>query len=191
MKTPVADKGDMTPVFDFLERRKGLLDAVVISGGEPTLQKKLVTFLSRIKSMGFLVKLDTNGSRPQVLRALLAEGFVDYVAMDIKASLGHYTPGITSQCDPKSLLTSIELIMDSAPDYEFRTTCVKPFITLESITEILQRIKGAKRYALQTYRPKKILDSAFFEDCDPGCDQTDLKTFQSLALTYVDDCLIR
>jgi pyruvate formate lyase activating enzyme len=99
-------------VFSFLERRKGLLDGVVVSGGEPTLQKGLVDFLRRVKAMGFRVKLDTNGSRPQVLRVLFAENLVDYVAMDIKTSPDRYAPDLWDRVSPEILKESISLIAD-------------------------------------------------------------------------------
>lgn len=189
--SPVQQKGDMEKCLEFLEKRKGLLDAVVISGGEPTLQKGLVSFLSQIKRMGYLVKLDTNGSRPQVLRSLLAEGFVDFVAMDIKTSPSHYSPSIACDCAPDILLSSMDVIMTSAPDYEFRTTCVRPFISSEVIQDIAQCIHGARRYALQSFRAKDILDSAFFTEDNPGHTQSELESFKELALPHVTECVIR
>jgi pyruvate formate lyase activating enzyme len=182
---------NLDSVLAFLENRRGLLDAVVISGGEPTLQKNLVGFLRRVKRMGFLVKLDTNGSRPQVLRVLAAEGLVDYIAMDIKTDPRSYFPDLAEACTPETLFASMDVIMNSGFDYEFRTTCVKPFINHTIIREIALCIKGAKRYALQTFRAKELLDSAFFKEKHPGFDRETMDEFHGLARDCVEECLIR
>ena len=109
-------------VFTFLDTRKGRLDGVVVSGGEPTLQVGLGDFLGKVKSMGFQTKLDTNGSLPEVLKPLLQEMLIDYVAMDVKTSLARYGE-LTEACvRAEAIRESIELIKDMAPDYEFRTT---------------------------------------------------------------------
>ena len=117
-------------VFEFLERRKRFLDGVVISGGEPTLQKGLVCLCEKIKKMGYPVKLDTNGSRPKTVKKLVDEGLVDYIAMDIKTDPLHYPRSIKKDSDPDSILSSIQIIMNSALPYEFRTTCVKPIVEI-------------------------------------------------------------
>ncbi|MDA8403881.1 MAG: anaerobic ribonucleoside-triphosphate reductase activating protein [Desulfobacteraceae bacterium] len=178
-------------VLAFLENRRGLLDAVVVSGGEPTLQKNLVGFLRRVKRMGFLVKLDTNGSRPQVLRVLAVEGLVDYIAMDIKTDPRRYVPDLAEACTPEILFASMDVIMNSGIDYEFRTTCVKPFIDHGIIRQIALCIKGAKRYALQTFRAKELLDPAFFKEQHPGFDHEIMNEFHMLSLDCVEECLIR
>lgn len=192
MKAPAKDSAGMDKVLDFLDKRKGLLDGVVVSGGEPTLQKGLVTFLSRIKQRGFLVKLDTNGSNPQVLRSLLDEGLVDFVAMDVKTGPDHYHPHLMKQDDPSRLRASMDVVMASAPDYEFRTTCVAPFITDETMDDILESIRGARRYALQRFRPKVLLDPSFFPmDVDPAIDDDTLESYRIRAQAYVEKCMIR
>lgn len=135
--------------FEFLEKRKGKLDGVVITGGEATLQIDLLPFIKEIKSRGFLVKLDTNGYKPDVLKETLK--FVDYVAMDIKAPLEKYSQITNTEVDTTKIKNSIELIMKSNVDYEFRTTVLKSQLTFEDFEQIAELIKGAKRYYLQKF----------------------------------------
>ncbi|GAB6096530.1 anaerobic ribonucleoside-triphosphate reductase activating protein [Desulfatiferula olefinivorans] len=188
---PPSDSEAADRVIDFLTRRRGLVDALVVSGGEPTLQTGLVSFLSRAKQLGYLVKLDTNGSRPQALRSLLAEGLVDFVAMDIKAALVDYRPHITTECDPARLSDSIRVIMESAPDYEFRTTCVRPFVSPEGFDRLIEPIRGARRYTLQRFRPGTTLDPDFFKGGDPGLTPDDMASLAALARPWINDCRIR
>lgn len=137
-------------VLALLKDRVGFLDALSITGGEPTLQPDLAEFLTRVKSLGYLVKLDTNGSNPDVLARLLDKRLVDYVAMDIKGPADRYTElsGVNVNLD--TIRRTIRFIIDRAPDYEFRTT-VAPTITADEIEETTRLIKGAKRYFLQTF----------------------------------------
>lgn len=186
-----ADPQAMDRILAFLERRRGLLDAVVVTGGEPTLQKGLITFLSRAKKMGFLVKLDTNGSRPQALRSILSEGLVDFVAMDIKTPPVHYSPLIATDFDPARLEASIEVIMASAPDYEFRTTCVRPFISPEAIDVIMGLTRGARRFALQRVRCDHVLEPDFFNQPDRNPAALDMEALLALVRPHVATCLIR
>ncbi|RLJ70313.1 pyruvate formate lyase activating enzyme [Hydrogenivirga caldilitoris] len=138
--------------FRFLRSRRGLLDGVVITGGEPTVQEDLLNFMENIKSMGFLVKLDTNGSHPEVVKEVIERELVDYIAMDVKAPLRKYKEVIrVEDFDVGNIVRSIHLLMDSGVDYEFRTTVVREQLTPEDILEIGKLIKGAKRYALQKF----------------------------------------
>lgn len=150
-------------VLDWLARRRGFLDAVVISGGEPTLQAGLDEFIRAVRALGFAVKLDTNGTRPAVLRALLEEHLLDFVAMDIKAPLEKYEAVCGVPVDPRALDESIELLLAGEVDYEFRTTVI-PQLTADDVRAIAARIRGAKRYVLQQYR--RPADGA----ADPRCD---------------------
>ena len=118
------------------------MDGVVISGGEPTLQDDLPQLCEKIKEMGFLIKLDTNGSRPGRLKELIGSGLVDYVAMDIKTDPEIYDPMIKKGCNTKKLIESIEVIMDSAPEYEFRTTCVRKLVDEKILEHVTQRVKS-------------------------------------------------
>ncbi len=137
--------------FSYIKKRKGILDGVAITGGEPLLMPDLREFIIKIKELGFLVKLDTNGSFPERLNALLDEGLLDYVAMDIKNSKEKYalTAGLASY--PEKIDESIRIIMSKAPDYEFRTTVVRELHTQEDIEKIAQWLIGTKKYFLQTY----------------------------------------
>jgi len=145
---PPLDGGE---ILGRLRERAGFIDGVVISGGEPTIHAALPTFIERLKGLGLLVKLDTNGSRPDVLRPLLEERRVDFVAMDIKGPLDAYgrLSGIVPE--PGAIEESIRLILDRAPDYEFRTTVV-PTVSRADVHRIAERISGAKRYVLQAFR---------------------------------------
>lgn len=152
---------DEAAVLHFLEGRRGLLDGVVITGGEPTLHRSLSDFIRRVKALGFLVKLDTNGSLPEVLEPMLREGLVDYVAMDVKTSIERY-PELTSSCvRPEAVKKSMALIRELAPDYEFRTTLIRECHDEETMKSIQALVRGAKRYRLQTYRPSVTLDPVF------------------------------
>ncbi len=139
-------------VLSFLEKRKGLLDGVCISGGEPLLQEYLEDFIIKIREKGFLVKLDTNGTFPDMLDSLIKRSLVDYVAMDIKNSFEKYpmTVGI-SDFDPKPIFESAEILMRASIPYEFRTTLVRAYHTDDDIEKIGRAIKGAKNYFLQNF----------------------------------------
>ncbi len=145
--------------FSFLGKRKNKLEGVVICGGEPTVETYLQRFLEKIKEDGFLVKLDTNGSNPQVLKNLFYGRLVDYVAMDVKLPLERYEE--TGFFDKEKIRESIEMIKESAPDYEFRTTVVPGVHGNEDIKKIGETIKGAKRHFIQNFLPQKTLDGSF------------------------------
>jgi pyruvate formate lyase activating enzyme len=178
-------------LFDFLEGRKGLLDGVVISGGEPTLQEDLIPLCERLKQMDYPVKLDTNGSRPKTIKRLIDEGLVDYIAMDVKTDPLHYSPFIKKDCNPVNLLLSIQIIMESALPYEFRTTCVKPIVNEQAIENIGKIIKGARLYALQAFHDTGVLQPEFFSDNEACYDQGELMHLKSIADTWVRECIIR
>jgi pyruvate formate lyase activating enzyme len=149
-------------ILDHLDSRRGKLEGVVISGGEPTVQPGLVDFIARVKEMAFAVKLDTNGSHPEVLLSLLELHLIDYIAMDIKSSLGQYSriTGIT--CDTQKIQESIDLIIKSAVPYQFRTTLVKEFCSEQNLCEIRALIKEADHYILQPFvLSPKIIDPRF------------------------------
>ena len=140
---------DEQEIFQFLEQRKGMLDGVVITGGEPTLQKDIVSFCAKIKQEGFQLKMDTNGTRPDVLKHLLDQSLLDYVAMDVKTTLSGYDRLWPKNAYPDNILESIRLIMEESTAYEFRTTCIKPFVTDQIMIGIGEMIQGAKQYYLQ------------------------------------------
>ena len=139
-------------ILSFLKSRVGLIDAVVVSGGEPTLMDDLEEKIEKIKELGFKIKLDTNGTNPNVLSKLLGKNLINYIAMDIKNSENRYaeTVGVTNPLMDK-IKQSISLIMNSGIDYEFRTTLVAEYHTKESIEEMGRLIKGAKKLFLQKF----------------------------------------
>lgn len=151
-------------VLDFLNTRKGKLDAVVITGGEPTVQDDLAPFIKNIKKMGFAVKLDTNGSQPQVIKTFLAEKLLDFIAMDIKAPLEKYKEIVKTQVNPDSIKESIRLILKSKIPHEFRTTVVESQLEENDILQIGKLIPGANRYALQKFVPAKVLEKKFLKE---------------------------
>lgn len=145
-------------ILAFLEKRKGRLDAVVITGGEPTLQSELIPFTIHLKAMGYLIKLDTNGALPDVLENMLGRRLIDYLAMDIKAPLERYGEITKTKTDVERIRRSISLIMGSGVDYEFRTTAVRSLLGLQELEAIGRLIPGAKRFVLQKFVPTKTLD---------------------------------
>lgn len=148
-------------VLQFLKTRKGKLDGVVITGGEPTLHKGLPEFITEIKTIGFDVKLDTNGTNPQMLQYLISKNLVDYVAMDIKAPLEKYQEIVCCNVDVENIKKSIEILKTSGIDYEFRTTVVKAQLTLEDFKEIGELINDCSKYYLQRFLPTKTLDELY------------------------------
>ncbi len=139
-------------ILSYLESRKGVIDAVVITGGEPTLHKELPDFIRKVKEMGYLVKLDTNGTNPEMVKELVNNNLLDYVAMDIKNSKEKY--GITAGLKTINLVNiskTVDFLLENHVDYEFRTTLVKEFHTREDLIKIGEWLKGAKRYRLQKF----------------------------------------
>lgn len=141
-------------ILQFLQRRRGKVDAVVITGGEPLLQEDLRDFILQIKEMGFLVKLDTNGSYPDRLAAILEEGVLNYVAMDVKAPWSLYGKVTGVQVDVEKVKESIRIILSSRIESEFRVTFAPSLMTESDVETIGQDLKGAKRLVIQKYRPK-------------------------------------
>ena len=139
-------------IMEYLKKRKNVLDAVCVSGGEPTLMPDLLDKLSDIKSLGYLIKLDTNGTRPEVVEIAAHQGLVDYVAMDIKDSFEKY-PAITGtlNLDLDAIQKTIHFLMSGEVDYEFRTTLIAEYHTEKDMEEIGSYLQGAKRHFLQRY----------------------------------------
>lgn len=176
-------------IFSFLEKRKGKLEAVEITGGEPTLQPDLLAVLKKIKAMGYLTKLDSNGSNPEIVQKAVDLNLVDYLAMDIKAPLEKYYPVINSNIDLNKISQSINLIMNSELDYEFRTTVVKSQLSKDDILEIGQIIQGAKLYILQKFIPTKTLDHQFLKE--KSYSDEEFEGLKKSLQGYVDRCIIR
>lgn len=138
-------------LMEFLRRRSGKLEGVCVTGGEPTLRRELPRLLEELKEAGYAVKLDTNGSRPRMLRSLLGQGLVDYVAMDIKNSPALYRRTCGGVDILEKAEESVRILMDGPVEYEFRTTAVKPLHTPEAMADIGRWLTGAKRYYIQQF----------------------------------------
>ncbi len=175
-------------VISYLEKRRGILDGVAITGGEPLLQPDIASYIRKIKNMGYAVKLDTNGAYSAKLRDLVSEGIVDYVAMDIKNCAEKYgeTVGIPS-FNTSKIEESIDFLLSGKVDFEFRTTVVKEFHTVEDIEKIGKRIKGAPRYFLQNFTDSGNLIGENMHECS----RETLSLMREKALKYVQTCEIR
>jgi len=181
---------DEDSILTFLRKRVGKLEGVVITGGEPLLQHDLIEFIERVKEMGYLVKLDTNGSYPEILERLLAKNLIDYIAMDIKAPLEKYHDVVQTDVCTEKIMESITIILNSNIDYEFRTTVVKDLLTEDDLICIAKLIRGAKRYVLQKFVVSKILDKSFASNVK--CfSEDELNTIKRDCEKYVSECIIR
>ncbi|MTI47532.1 anaerobic ribonucleoside-triphosphate reductase activating protein [Sporosalibacterium faouarense] len=139
-------------IFNYLESKGKFLDGVCISGGEPTLQKGIFDFFRKLKETGFLVKLDTNGTRPLVIKKLISEGLVDYIAMDIKSPFEKYSYVTNTDVDIKEIKSSISIIRNSNINYEFRTTLCRELLTKDDVISIAEYLKGSNAYYLQNFK---------------------------------------
>ncbi len=147
--------------FDFLFKRRKLLDGVVVCGGEPTINNELPVFLKKIKENGFKIKLDTNGSNPELLEKLIKNNLIDYIAMDIKAPIDKYDKVTGIKVNIDKIKKSIETIKNSEIDYEFRTTIIPDVHSKQDIIQIAKEISPAKRYFIQNFKPGKNIDLVF------------------------------
>ena len=178
-------------VFSFLKKRIGLLDGVVITGGEPTMQPDLERFVKRVKELGYLIKLDTNGTRPDLLVHFLEEGLLDYVAMDYKAPFDRYDEICCARCDIDSVKQSIDILTNGGVSYELRTTFV-PQLSENDIERMLREIPPIERFALQHYKIPETYDEEhrFMLNCKEHPEsiyENTLKTAQK----YVQDVILR
>lgn len=150
-------------VLAYLDYRKNLIDGVVITGGEPTIHKDLPEFIKKIKNKGYLVKLDTNGTNPDMIRRVIDLDLVDYIAMDFKAPLGKYQDVVRVHVNIQDIYESVEIIKNSNIKYEFRTTIVKQLLTTEDIQTIKAEIGSGEKYCIQKFNPTKTLDENFLK----------------------------
>jgi len=182
---PVLDEAE---ILGFLEQRKGKLDGVSITGGEPTLQPDLAAFAARLKEMEFLVKIDTNGSRPEVLKELIEGRLVDFLAMDVKGPLKKYDALTGVRNSGGNIRESIALIMASGIPCEFRTTVVPSLLVERDFREIGKLVEKASRFVLQTYARTKQLDPAV---PPPGTEPPDLEKCAEILKQHVSLVRIR
>lgn len=181
-------------INNYLVERKDFIDGICMSGGEPTLYPDLPLYFKEIKDKDFLIKLDTNGANPKLLEELLNLGLVDYIAMDIKSSLDfeNYSKaaGIKDKMLLENVKNSIELIMNSKIDYEFRTTIVPILHTEETITEIVKYISGAKKFVLQNFSPLEVTLEPSFQKIKPYSAEK-IQELSERAKKYVPNCYSR
>lgn len=176
-------------VLEFLRSRKKMLDGLVVTGGEPTMHSDLLCFIQKVKKIGYLVKLDSNGTNPSVLKEAISKKLVDYIAMDIKSTMSKYSQTVARPVDVAAIRESIQIIMSSGIEYEFRTTVVKALMAPEDFHEIGREIRGARVYFLQKFIPTKILNPQFKKKVTYNDEE--FKSFQEIMNTYVTHCGIR
>ncbi|MCR5116356.1 MAG: anaerobic ribonucleoside-triphosphate reductase activating protein [Lachnospiraceae bacterium] len=174
-------------VFDHIKKRKGIIEGVCITGGEPTLQADLEDFIKRLKELGVMVKLDSNGYRPEVLKRLMGNGLLDYVAMDIKSSLDDYHTVAGVKLDTSLIKESIDLLKNGPIDYEFRTTVVKELHSKETFEKIGELLSGAKQYFLQGYiDSERVIERRF-----SSYTKEELETFVAILKKTIKNVSIR
>lgn len=175
-------------ILDYVKSRKNILDGICITGGEPTLHKDLPDFCKKLKDIGILVKLDTNGTNPEMIKNLLEDGLCDYVAMDIKNSKEDYAPIIGLKTfSTANVEKSVEYLINSHYDYEFRTTLIKEYHTEKNMEDIGKWIKGAKKYMLQKF---KEIDTCL----TLGLHEVDIETakkFKNILIKYIPNTMLR
>ncbi len=175
--------------FDFLKERVGKLDAVSITGGEPTLQYDLIEFIKKIRDLGFLIKLDTNGTNPEMLKEIIDQKLVNYLAMDIKAPFSKYEEITKMPVNIEKIKQSVEMIKSSGIDYEFRTTLVKKLLSPEDIEQIGRDIAGAKQYFLQKFVSTKTVDEKVLNE--ETYSEEELENLKERLKPFVAKCLSR
>ncbi len=188
-KIKVQPKISQKELFSFLKEKKGLLEGVVLCGGEPTLNEYLPDFARKIKKLGFLVKLDTNGSNPKMLKELIDKKLVDYVAMDIKGPKERYGEFVGVKVDVEKIQKSIDILKKGEIDYEFRSTIVPVLHKKEDVISMAKWISGAKRYYLQNFRPEKTIDPSF-EKIKPYLEES-LVEIQKAIAPFFEVCQVR
>jgi len=176
-------------IIDFLEKRRNVLEGVVITGGEPLIHSDIKEFIKKVKELEYAVKLDTNGTNPTLLQELIDEKLIDYIAMDIKHLPHRYSEVTPSSPDIKKIKQSIEIIKKSKLPYEFRTTVLPKLFNKKDFEDIGKMLKGVSAYYIQQFRPIKTLDQDFQQE--KSFSQIELEAFQKILQKYVDKCEIR
>ena len=176
-------------IFLFLKKRKGKLEAVTITGGEPCLQGDLPVFLQKIKEMGCLVKLDTNGSFPERLNEIIDQNLIDYLAIDIKGPLEKYEKIVGVPFATEKIVETIKIAFSSKINCEFRTTVVKSLLNKDDLKKIGKLIKGARLYVLQKFVPSKLLEPKFLNGGNYSAEE--FEEFRQMMIDYVEKCVIR
>ncbi|SRR6056297_1546667 len=186
----VAGVISMEEIMKFLNSRKKVLDAVCITGGEPTIHNDLPDFIAKLKKMNLLVKLDTNGTNPKMLSDLIKNGLIDYVAMDIKAPWDKYQKVVCRKVNTEDLKKTIKTVIDSGVDHEFRSTVLPTLHSKEDIIQMAKQVKGAKKYYLQQFRVASDLVSSEFTDKKPFT-KKQMREIISEFKSWFKDCNLR
>jgi len=176
-------------VLAILSERVGFIDGVCMGGGEPTIHPELPEFLGKVKEMGLLVKLDTNGSRPDVVERLIDRGLVDYVAMDFKASPEKYSKAVGVEAPMEAIMRCVELLKSSEIEYEFRTTVVPGIVDEDDLRKIAEVLRGARLYVIQQFRPWRTLDPRM-SSVEPYTEET-LRRFADLVKPFFERVAVR
>ncbi|MFN4227688.1 MAG: anaerobic ribonucleoside-triphosphate reductase activating protein [Candidatus Ratteibacteria bacterium] len=175
--------------FSFLEKRKKYLEGVCITGGEPTIQKDIIEFIRKIKDKGFKVKIDTNGSEPEIIERLLKEELIDYFSMDLKGPIEKYKIITGVEVESDKILRSIEIIKNAKIDYEIRTTVVKSQISFEDFEKIGKIIEGCKKYFIQRFVPSKHVNEDFIRE--KTYTDEEFEEIKKIMKKYVSLCEVR
>lgn len=177
-------------ILEFLKSRINWIDGVCITGGEPLMFSDISELLKNIKKLGLKIKLDTNGTNPELLKSLIKDKLIDYVAMDIKNSLKKYDLITDSKVDPEKIKESVNIILSSGIEHEFRTTTLRKFHADEDFKEIALIVKGAKNYYLQNFKPAPgLIDKNLTEK--ESFSKKELESFKKILETHVDNVVIR
>jgi pyruvate formate lyase activating enzyme len=177
-------------LFLFLKERFGRLEGVVITGGEPTLHPDLPSFIKQIKDMGYLVKLDTNGTNPEMVTELIKAKLIDYIAMDLKAPLEKYEETVSAKVDCDNIEKSVKIVIDSGLPYEFRTTVVPGLLVKDDFAKMGILIKGASKWYLQNFKSDTDLVDASYK-AQKGYTAKDMAEFAAIGREYVGLCEVR
>ncbi len=180
-------------ILDYVREHNDFIDGVVITGGEPCIHKNIGGFIKQLREVEVGVKLDTNGSFPDLLESLIDKELLDYVAMDVKAPLDFdsysKSAGITDRRTFEKVRDSIDLLMEGRIDYEFRMTVVPALHRASDLQRVAEQIKGARRFVLQNYVPRDTLDPAFLKETPYNAER--LEEFKNMMAPMFDECLIR
>ena len=177
-------------VLSFLKKRFGMLEGLVISGGEPLMQKDIVEFCEKVKKIGYLIKIDTNGMHPEKLKELIDKNLVDYIAMDVKAPKKKYDKLTNIRTNIKKIEKSIEIIKNSTVDYEFRTTIIPELLTNQDIMDIAKWLKRAKRFYIQQFKVDTPLISPKLSKAKPYAKEELIKIHEDIKPCF-ETCEVR
>jgi len=177
-------------ILSFLKLRKGMLEGLVISGGEPLLQEDIIDFTKKVKNLGYLIKIDTNGMFPEKLKELIDKKLVDYVSMDVKAPKKKYDRLAGAKTDISKIEKSIDIIRNHAPDYEFKTTFAPGLLDKKDLVEIAKWLEGSKRFYLQQFKGDTPLISSKLNNVTPYPKEDLVKTLEEIK-PFFKNCDVR